>query len=71
MPVYTFFCENCKKFFEKNLPSKERNKKQICPFCGSKKTKREFSLPQIKNKKGSSCLSCSSKTCSTCPYQSR
>jgi len=37
MPVYEYFCEACKKEFEKTLTLHEHDKNKItCPKCGSK-----------------------------------
>ncbi|HMK31670.1 MAG TPA: zinc ribbon domain-containing protein [Terriglobales bacterium] len=36
MPVYEYFCEACKKEFEKTLTLSEHDKNKItCPKCGS------------------------------------
>lgn len=42
MPVYDYFCKDCKKSFEQTLTLREHDGKKIeCPHCGSNKVEQE------------------------------
>ena len=36
MPVYDYYCENCKQDFEINKRMKDYHEKEKCPVCGKK-----------------------------------
>lgn len=75
MPIYEFECMKCGTHFEELIRSTDEEKKIVCPECGMKKIRREFSTFGFKcgtklvssvSKAGSSCHSCTTKTCDTC-----
>ncbi len=78
MPIYEFFCENCKKHFDKLCSIKENLEEIECKFCLAKKVKKRMStFAQGGNRteinigdsgSSSSCGSCSSSSCSTCSH---
>jgi len=44
MPHYEFFCQKCKKFFDKILSLVQYEEgKVLCPSCGSKKVEQRWS----------------------------
>ena len=44
MPHYEFFCQKCKKFFDKILSLVEYEEGEVlCPHCGSKKVEQRWS----------------------------
>jgi putative FmdB family regulatory protein len=43
MPVYEFFCVSCKKKFSKLCKINDRDKPQICEFCGAETNRRMVS----------------------------
>ena len=74
MPIYEYLCSSCKLKFELLRTMSQSSESALCPSCGSsaqrvlstfaassKSSEGEFSLG------GSSCSSCSSKTCNSCP----
>ncbi|PIR02398.1 MAG: hypothetical protein CO031_01390 [Candidatus Nealsonbacteria bacterium CG_4_9_14_0_2_um_filter_37_38] len=78
MPIYEYFCLNCKHKFELMRPMSQASNPALCPSCGnsverifstfsasSKSSEGEFSLG------GSSCSSCLSTTCNSCPLSRR
>jgi putative FmdB family regulatory protein len=44
MPIYEYRCENCGKVFEKLTKACNRDEEMECPVCGSKETRRIFSV---------------------------
>jgi putative FmdB family regulatory protein len=44
MPFYEYQCEKCGKKFEKLISISEGDKKQTCPNCGGKNTKKILSV---------------------------
>ncbi|HUX10774.1 MAG TPA: zinc ribbon domain-containing protein [Terriglobia bacterium] len=42
MPIFEYTCQKCKKTFEKLVLGKKASQ-PVCPECGSKKTKQQFS----------------------------
>ncbi|NQT29526.1 MAG: zinc ribbon domain-containing protein [Candidatus Saganbacteria bacterium] len=60
MPVYKYFCKDCKDKFEIEATIKEKeeccNPKFVCPKCKSKNVKQKFSLAAFFTKgKGCDC----------------
>ena len=47
MPTYDYKCKNCREVFEFFRHLSEIDKEVRCPNCGSEKTQRLFSIPQI------------------------
>lgn len=43
MAVYEFTCTQCKKEFEVTCHMDEREKKAVCPGCGSRKVTQKLS----------------------------
>ena len=44
MPHYEFFCQKCKKFFDKILSLVDNEEGEVlCPHCGSKKVEQRWS----------------------------
>jgi putative FmdB family regulatory protein len=44
MPHYEFFCQECKKFFDKILSLVDYEEGEVlCPHCGSKKVEQRWS----------------------------
>ncbi len=43
MPIYEFRCEDCGKIFEALCITKEDEKQVKCPYCASKKVRKEYS----------------------------
>jgi len=43
MPIYEFRCEECGKIFEALCFTKEDEREVKCPYCHSKKVKKEYS----------------------------
>ncbi len=66
MPVYKYFCSDCKNKFEIEAALKEKEekdpKKFFCPKCKSTNVKQKFSLG-VFFKKGKGC-SCNKECCS-------
>jgi putative FmdB family regulatory protein len=44
MPFYEYQCEKCGKRFEKLISISQADKKQTCPNCGGKNTKKILSV---------------------------
>jgi putative FmdB family regulatory protein len=45
MPHYEFFCQKCKKFFDKILSLVDYEEGEVlCPHCGSKKVEQRWSI---------------------------
>lgn len=44
MPIYEYSCQKCGKVFEKLTKACSRDEEMECPECGSKETKRIFSV---------------------------
>ncbi len=45
MPVYEYKCESCKGRFDRFVRSGEpEEKERACPFCGSDRVRRVFSI---------------------------
>ena len=45
MPHYKFFCQKCKKFFDKILSLVDYEEDEVlCPHCGSKKVEQRWSI---------------------------
>lgn len=71
MPIYEFLCKTCGHFFER-LTSLGGEKDIVCPECSSSDVQKMISSFGIGGgasrlkESGSSCTSCSTKTCSTC-----
>ena len=47
MPTYDYKCKKCGEVFELFRYLTEIDKEVKCPHCGSQKTQRIFSIPQI------------------------
>jgi len=47
MPTYDYKCNKCREAFELFRHLSEIDKEVKCPNCGSEKTQRLFSIPQI------------------------
>ena len=44
MPHYEFFCQECKKLFDKILSLVDYEEGEVlCPYCGSKKVEQRWS----------------------------
>ena len=42
MPVYAYFCKNCRKTFERVLTVREHDSEQLrCPACGGKNVEQQ------------------------------
>lgn len=48
MPTYDYKCKECGKVFELLRHLSDIDKEVKCPNCGSEKTQRLFSVPQIR-----------------------
>lgn len=60
MPLYEYVCSECGQPFEKMMRFSEQDQKPACPTCGSKNTRKQFSLfssggSASKSTTGSSC----------------
>ena len=77
MPIYEFFCNDCKKQFEVLCSIKTDLTLMLCSHCQGNKVKKKISgIAQVSCRRsssndegaGSSCKSCSSGSCSTCSH---
>ncbi len=70
MPNYEMVCQECGEKFEISMSFAEREKKAVCPACGSKKLEQVYSSHVLLKKKpsgcGSSCRTCSPGKCGGC-----
>jgi putative FmdB family regulatory protein len=70
MPIYEFYCNQCKNEFEKLVFN--ASEKIVCPQCKSKKVHRMMSSfafssgGKFNSTASSSCGTCSATNCSTC-----
>jgi putative FmdB family regulatory protein len=69
MPIYEYFCLNCKRKFELLRPMSQAEEAGVCPDCGGSAER----VPSLfrKNSEGdssseSACSTCSTDTCSSC-----
>ena len=76
MPIYEYFCSDCKSSFELLRPLSQADQEADCPHC-HKPARRKLStfacfsmsgsgVPTRIAGTGSSCDSCSSTSCDTC-----
>lgn len=72
MPIKEYKCTVCKEAFEALILNKLDEKNLTCPKCGNRKLTLLFSAFSVAgtekkvSSSGSSCTSCSTKTCNTC-----
>lgn len=75
MPIYEYYCKNCKENFEKLILN--NSTKINCPKCGSEEIIKKFSVFGFKSKgeigeskfvssSASACSGCRLTNCSTC-----
>ncbi|NIM04434.1 MAG: zinc ribbon domain-containing protein [Armatimonadetes bacterium] len=71
MPLYEFECDKCSHAFEELCPFGS-NRKPPCPVCRSRRVRKIMSAAAVRGDEpssegsGSSCGTCSSRSCSTC-----
>jgi putative FmdB family regulatory protein len=53
MPLYEFKCKDCGLNFDKLVSLSEASKKQVCPHCGGKNTKKQLSVFAAKSSSSS------------------
>ena len=57
MPIYEYKCKKCGKIFEVFIPViSEKDRKQVCPTCGSDETEKLISHISTLLNQGSSCF---------------
>ncbi len=44
MPMYQYACNQCGEAFEKRLRMSQASESQVCPSCGSHKTRKLISM---------------------------
>jgi len=71
MPIYEFVCDDCGKGFEKLFRGMTTRSRPTCPHCKSRNVHKTFSTFATQGGDpakggGTSCVSCSSGSCSTC-----
>ncbi|MFZ5969361.1 MAG: FmdB family zinc ribbon protein [Bacillota bacterium] len=54
MPIYEYKCDDCGKAFDMLMKMSERDKEMVCPDCGSKQVKKQFSTFGVSEKPGGS-----------------
>lgn len=42
MPMYQYACESCGQPFEKKLSMSQSGETQVCPNCGSRRTRKKL-----------------------------
>jgi len=47
MPMYEFHCDACDTSFDEIVSMSDRDRKVVCPKCGSKKTGRKLSVVAV------------------------
>ncbi|NLB55014.1 MAG: zinc ribbon domain-containing protein [Lentisphaerae bacterium] len=62
MPVYEYECQGCKHGFEYLLRTRTEPA-PICPKCGSKNTKKQFSVFSTTNSTTTGSSACSTGSC--------
>ena len=72
MPIYEYFCSDCRNLFEAIRSMSEADEQINCPECDSVHTSRQITLFYAKSDgrtiAGSevNCTNCHSKACSSC-----
>jgi len=71
MPIYEYFCPDCKRKFELLRPMSQAGEGALCPSCGACAQRalsvfsRSFEGPSTSEAR-SACSTCSSGTCGSC-----
>jgi putative FmdB family regulatory protein len=72
MPIYEYFCPDCRNVFDALRPMAQADEPLPCPQCGGQKASRKISVFYARSEgrsvagTASACSGCSATTCSTC-----